>query len=59
MGCIEEIAAYIEDIDIEEMDCDTSCQIDKQILTDEFDDPEFLAFVHNCLRDVNAVIVKE
>ncbi len=42
-----------------EIDADTSFKIDKQILTDEFDDPEFIAFVHNCLRDVDAVIVKE
>ncbi len=28
-----------------EIDADTSCQIDKQILTDEINDPEFLEFV--------------
>ena len=27
-----------------EIDADTSCQIEKQILTDEFDDSEFLNF---------------
>ncbi len=27
-----------------EIDADTSCQIEKQILTDEIDDPEFLNF---------------
>ncbi len=47
-----------ESIDIEEMDCDTCFKM-QEILSDEIDDPEFLAFVHNCLRDVDAVIVKE
>ncbi len=35
--CIEEIAAYIEDNDIEEMDCDT-CVIMQEILSDEIVD---------------------
>ena len=37
LECIEEIAAYIEDNDIEEMDCDT-CLIMQEILSDEIED---------------------
>ncbi len=48
----------MEGIDTDEIDCDTCLKI-QEILSDEFDDPEFLALVHNCLRDVDAVIVKE
>ncbi len=48
----------MEGIDTDEIDCDTCLKI-QEILSDEFDDPEFLALVHNCLRGVDAVIVKE
>ena len=34
----------MEGIDIEEIDAATSSKIEKQILEDEFDDPEFLEF---------------
>lgn len=44
INCIEEIAAYIEDNDIDEMDCDT-CLIVQEILIDEIEDSEFLEFV--------------
>ncbi len=43
LGCIEEIAVYIEDNDIEEMDCDT-CLVMQEILSDEIEDEEFLEF---------------
>ncbi len=44
MDCLEKLVECMESIDIEEIDADTSCQIEKQILEDEFDDPEFLEF---------------
>ncbi len=34
----------LEKLNKGEIDADTSCQIEKQILTDEIDDPEFLNF---------------
>ncbi len=43
LACIEEIAAYIEDNDIKEIDCDTCFKM-QEILRDEIDDPEFLEF---------------
>ncbi len=43
LECIEETAAYIEDNDIEEMDCDT-CLVVQEILRDEIKDEEFLEF---------------
>ncbi len=43
LGCIEEIAEYIESNDIEKMDCNT-CLIMQEILNDEIDRPEFLEF---------------
>ncbi len=43
LECIEEIAVFMEDIDIEKMDCDT-CLIMQEILSDEINNPEFLRF---------------
>ncbi len=59
LDCIAQLVECIAKFNIGEIDADTSLKISKQILEDEFDDPEFLTFVHNCLRDVDAVIVKE
>ncbi len=55
LDCIEEIAAYIEDNDIEEMDCDT-CLIMQEILSDEIDDPEFLEFAIENLDELFSYI---
>ncbi len=51
LGCIEEIAAYIEDNDIEEMDCDT-CLIMQEILSDEIEDEDFLDFAIDNLEEL-------
>jgi len=53
LDCIEKLVECMEGIDIEDMDCDTSYKISKQILVDEFDDEEFLEFAienltHQC-----------
>ncbi len=44
LDCIEKLVECMEGIDIEEIDADTSSKIEKQILVDEIDDPEFLDF---------------
>ncbi len=44
MDCLEKLVDCIERFNKGEIDADTSCQIEKQILTDEIQDPEFLNF---------------
>ncbi len=56
LGCIEEIAAYIEDNDIEEMDCDT-CLIMQEILSDEIDDSNYLEFAIENLDELFSYII--
>ncbi len=56
LGCIEEIAAYIEDNDVEEIDCDT-CLIMQEILSDEIEDPEFLEFAIENLDELFSYII--
>ncbi len=56
LGCIEEIAAYIEDNDIKEMDCDT-CLVMQEILSDEIDDEEFLNFAIDNLEELTSYII--
>ncbi len=43
LDCIDKLVECMEGIGIEDMDCDT-CLIMQEILSDEFDDLEFLAF---------------
>ncbi len=57
LGCIEEIAAYIEDNDIEELDCD-SCLVIQEILSDEIEDEEFLNFAIDNLEELLSYIAK-
>ncbi len=44
MNCLEKLVNCIGRFNKGEIDADTSCQIEKQILTDEIQDPEFLNF---------------
>ncbi len=44
IDCIEKLVKCIERFNKGEIDADTSLKISKQILVDEFDDPEFLEF---------------
>ncbi len=44
MDRLEKLVDCIGRFNKGEIDADTSCQIEKQILTDEIDDPEFLNF---------------
>ncbi len=43
LDCIEKLVECMEDIDIEEMDCDTCLKM-QEILREEIDDEEFLNF---------------
>ncbi len=44
MDCLEKLVECIAKFNKGEIDADTSCQIEKQILTDEIQDTEFLEF---------------
>ncbi len=44
LDCLEKLVDCIAKFNNGEIDADTSCQIEKQILTDEIDDPELLNF---------------
>ncbi len=44
MDCLEKLVDCIGGFNKGEIDADTSCQIEKQILTDEIQDPELLNF---------------
>ncbi len=44
LDCIDKLVKCIAKFNIGEIDADTSSKIEKQILTDEFDDEEFLNF---------------
>ncbi len=53
LNCIEKLVKCIERFNKGEIDADTSLKTSKQILVDEFDDPEFLEFAienltHQC-----------
>jgi len=44
LDCIDKLVKCIAKFNIGEIDADTSSKIEKQILVDEIDDPEFLEF---------------
>ncbi len=44
LDCIDKLVKCIAKFNIGEIDADTSSKIEKLILVDEFDDPEFLEF---------------
>ncbi len=44
LDCLEKLVDCIKRFNNDEIDADTSCQIEKQILTDEIQDPELPAF---------------
>jgi len=56
LGCIEEIAVFMEGIDIEKMDCDT-CLIVQELLSDEIEDEEFLEFAIDNLEELFSYII--
>ncbi len=54
MDCLEKLVDCIERFNNDEIDADTSCQIEKQILTDKIDDPEFIEFAS--IKDVGSTV---
>jgi hypothetical protein len=44
LDCIDKLVECIKRFNKGEIDADTSSKIERQILEDEFDDPEFLEF---------------
>ncbi len=44
MDCLEKLVEYLEKFSKGKIDADTSFKIERQILTDEIDDQEFLNF---------------
>ncbi len=44
MNCLEKLVECIERFNNDEIGADTSCQMEKQILTDEIQDTELLNF---------------
>ncbi len=56
MDCLEKLVDYIAKFNKGEIDADTSCQIEKQILTDEIQDQEFLNFAVENLNELLSYI---
>jgi hypothetical protein len=56
MNCLEKLVDCIAKLNKGEIDADTSCQIEKQILTDEIQDPEFLEFAIDNLNELLSYI---
>jgi len=57
LDCIEEIAVYIADNDIEGVDCNT-CLIMQEILSDEIEDEEFFDFAIDNLEELLSYIAE-
>ena len=55
--CISEIAVYIENNNIEEVDCDT-CLIMQDILSDEIEDEELFDFAIDNLEELLSYIAQ-
>ncbi len=56
LGCIEKLVECMESMDIDEMDCD-NCLKMQAILSDEFDNPEFLEFAIENLDELFSYII--
>ena len=56
LDCIQKLVECIEDIDTDEMDCDT-CLIIQEILSDEIKDEEFLKFAIENLDELFSYII--
>ncbi len=57
MDCLEKLVDCIGRLNNDEIDADTSCQIEKQILTDEIQDTEFLNFAVENISELFGYIV--
>ena len=56
MNCLEKLVKCIERFNKGEIDADTSCQIEKQILTDEIQDQELLNFAVENMHELFGLI---
>jgi hypothetical protein len=59
LDCIDKLVKCIAKFNIGEIDADTSFKITKQILVDEFDDPEFLEFAIENYSEMFGYIISE
>ncbi len=59
MDCLEKLVKCIGKFNKGEIDADTSCQIEKQILTDEIDDPELLNFAIENISELFGYLATE
>ncbi len=57
LDCIEKLVKCIERFNKGEIDADTSSKVEKQILEDEFDDPEFLEFAIENFEELFSYII--
>ncbi len=57
MDCLEKLVDCIGKFNKSEIDADTSCQIEKQILTDEIQDTEFLNFIVESISELFGYLV--
>ncbi len=57
MDCLKKLVDCIGRINKGEIDTDISCQIEKQILTDEIDDPEFLNFAVENISELFGILL--
>jgi hypothetical protein len=56
-ACISKLVECMTKLDKDEIDADTSFKMEKQILTDEIDDPEFLTFAITNVSELFSYIV--
>lgn len=57
LACISKLVECMAKLDKGEIDADTSFNMEKQILTDEIDDPEFLTFAIANVSELFSYIV--
>ena len=57
LACISKLVECMAKLDKDEIDADTSFKMERQILTDEIDDPEFLTFAIANVSELFSYIV--
>ncbi len=58
LDCIKKLVDCIEQFNKDKLDCDTCFEMQKQILTDEIDDDEFLEFAINNFSEMMGYIAQ-
>ncbi len=59
LDCLKKLVACLERFNKGEIDADTSCKMEKQILTDEIDDPELLNYAVENISELFGYIATE